>query len=396
MFDVNVNNFAQQIQIVQKRLERLYRGPNFSVGQQPELLPLALKELGLFSEELQIAVEELQQQNAELAETRIALETERQHYHELFEFAPDGYVITDTAGTIKEANRAASGLLNVPQRFIVGKPLLIFIAEDERQAFHNQLLQLQTLEQVKNWMLSLTPRDSQPFTASVTARVVHDLQGQAVGFRLCIRDNSLELRLDKRTKSEATNNSDSSQEDLKHSYLRGETIPLQPHTICLVNRGIVKLSTISASGEEVLLGVAGPNMPFGHDLTSLNTYQATALCEVELEYLPLNSVTANLHVMAKFLSQVNRRLRQTEALLSISGQRHVKDRLYYLLLLLQQEVGQPVEQGTRLSVRLTHQDLATACSTTRVTITRMLGKLQEQGKITMDSQNHIVIKKQKS
>ncbi|NEQ28547.1 MAG: Crp/Fnr family transcriptional regulator, partial [Microcoleus sp. SIO2G3] len=61
-----------------------------------------------------------------------------------------------------------------------------------------------------------------------------------------------------------------------------------------------------------------------------------------------------------------------------------------LLLWLKQEFGQRVAQGTRLSVRFTHQDLADACCTTRVTVTRELSKLQKQGKITFDSQHHIV------
>ena len=65
-----------------------------------------------------------------------------------------------------------------------------------------------------------------------------------------------------------------------------------------------------------------------------------------------------------------------------------------LLLLLKQEIGQPVPQGTRMSVRFTDQDFAEACSTTRVTITRLLGQLQQQGRITLDSQNHIILRDQ--
>lgn len=399
MFEINVDSFAQQVQFVQRRLDKLYQGATASIPLKPELLPLALKELGVFAEELQVAVEVLQQQNTELAAIRIALEAERQRYQELFEFAPYGYLVTDMAGVIQEANSAAIKLLNVAGRFLIGKPLLIFIAEDERQAFLAQLQQLQNVDQVKNWVLNLCPRDSQPIPASLTATVVRDSQDRVVGLRLGIRDLSdagLEFHLGNWAKAEREKNHNSSQEDAKQSYLKGETIALQPQTICLVNRGIVKLSTISATGEEVLLALAGPKTPFGPDLTSLKTYQATALCEVELEYLPLRNIAANPQYVAKFLSQVIRRQRQTEALLSISGQRHVKDRLYNLLLLLQQEIGQPVEQGTRLSVRLTHQDIATACSTTRVTITRMIGKLQEQGKIFIDSYNHIIVKEQKS
>ncbi|CAA9401470.1 hypothetical protein AVDCRST_MAG94-5938, partial [uncultured Leptolyngbya sp.] len=52
------------------------------------------------------------------------MEAERQRYQELFEFAPDGYLVTDAQGKIQEANLAAARLLNIEQRFLVGKPLL--------------------------------------------------------------------------------------------------------------------------------------------------------------------------------------------------------------------------------------------------------------------------------
>ncbi len=91
------------------------------------------------------------------------------------------------------------------------------------------------------------------------------------------------------------------------------------------------------------------------------------------------------------LEQVSQRLRQTESLLAISGQRRVKDRFYQLLQLLKQEIGQSTELGTRLNIRFTHQDFADACSTTRVTITRLIGKLQEKGEIKVDSKSHIII-----
>jgi CRP-like cAMP-binding protein len=93
-----------------------------------------------------------------------------------------------------------------------------------------------------------------------------------------------------------------------------------------------------------------------------------------------------------FLPKITQRLRQTEALLAISGKRQVKERLHYFLQFLKQEIGQPMSQGIRLSVRLTHQDLADACCTTRVTITRLVGKLQQQGKIAFDSKHHMILK----
>ena len=76
--------------------------------------------------------------------------------------------------------------------------------------------------------------------------------------------------------------------------------------------------------------------------------------------------------------------------LAVYGQTKVVDRLQSLLRLLKQEIGQPVANATRLLVRLTHEDLATACCTTRVTITRLLTQLQQQKKLSVDSQHHLM------
>jgi CRP-like cAMP-binding protein len=88
------------------------------------------------------------------------------------------------------------------------------------------------------------------------------------------------------------------------------------------------------NGEEVLVGLAGPSMPFGTDLTSLPTYQATALSEVELVCFSVTDIAASPYLAQSILPQINQRLRQTEALLAISGQRRVKARFLQLLQLL--------------------------------------------------------------
>jgi CRP-like cAMP-binding protein len=42
--------------------------------------------------------------------------------------------------------------------------------------------------------------------------------------------------------------------------------------------------------------------------------------------------------------------------------------------------------------RFTHEDIASACCTTRVTITRLMGILEQIGLISFDSKNHIILK----
>jgi CRP-like cAMP-binding protein len=139
----------------------------------------------------------------------------------------------------------------------------------------------------------------------------------------------------------------------------------------------VKLTTFSQTGQEILIGLAGASAPFGPSLTALTLYEATALADTQLWCIPLSDYTTSLPLQQRLLPHISQRLKQTELLLTVYGQLRVSDRLYTLLQLLKQEVGQAVAEGTRLSVRLTHEDLAIACGTTRVTITRLLRQFQQ-------------------
>jgi CRP-like cAMP-binding protein len=242
---------------------------------------------------------------------------------------------------------------------------------------------------VQEWTLSLQPRNGELFDAALTLAPIHDSDGNLESLRWIVRDISDRKRAQLALK---TKDYDPCQDRPSQFYSKGEIIPLEPSSLWLVCRGLVKLSTMSETGEDVLVGLAGPSIPFGASMTSLPIYQAIALSEnVELVSVPLSEIATSPGLTQALLPQLNKRLQQTEALLAISGKRHVKDRLQYLLLFLKQEFGHRVAEGTRLSVRLTHQDFADACCTTRVTVTRMLGKLQQQGKISFDSKYHILL-----
>ncbi|NJK70414.1 MAG: Crp/Fnr family transcriptional regulator [Microcoleus sp. CSU_2_2] len=178
-----------------------------------------------------------------------------------------------------------------------------------------------------------------------------------------------------------------------HFYAKGETIPLMSQGIWRVCQGLVQLSTLYPTGEEGLLGWVGPSMCFGLWLTNLQTYRATATSDVYLMWYSMVEIEASPQFAHELLPQMARRLRQMEAILAIAGQRRVEDRLYQLLLLLKQDFGQSVVEGTRLTIRLTHQDIANAICTTRVTVTRMLGKLQQQGLVSRDGDRHLILNK---
>jgi len=176
-----------------------------------------------------------------------------------------------------------------------------------------------------------------------------------------------------------------------HAFNAGQNIPIYSHEVWMVCRGMVQLSTIHSSGDEILTGFAFPGMPFGTPLTNLDPYQANALSDVDLMRFSLVELERSPELSQRLLNQVNRRLQQAESLIALISLKRVEDRLRQLLMLLKREIGQPTEGGTRIGVRLTHQHLANAISSTRVTVTRALGQLQEEGWLFIDRNRYIVI-----
>ncbi|ACK72344.1 putative transcriptional regulator, Crp/Fnr family [Gloeothece citriformis PCC 7424] len=177
-----------------------------------------------------------------------------------------------------------------------------------------------------------------------------------------------------------------------HYYDKGENIPLAEEGVWQVYRGIAQISQICVSGEEILLGWAQPFTFFGLWLTHVESYQVKALTDLYLRWYSFSEIENTPQLSQVMLTQLARRMRQTEALLAIAGLKRVEERLQQLLALLKQELGQPVSEGTRIGVRLTHQNLANAIGTTRVTVTRLLGDFQRQGLISVDGDRHIILK----
>jgi CRP-like cAMP-binding protein len=176
-------------------------------------------------------------------------------------------------------------------------------------------------------------------------------------------------------------------------YDKGAIIPLKENGCWQIYRGILQVSQLTDNGEEILVGWAQVGSFVGLQLTACqrDIYQVKALSDVYLRWYSAESITANPQLIELVLTQTLNRLRQAESLLAIAGYKRVDERLQALLKLLANEMGQPISGGIRLSVRLTHQMLANAIGTTRVTITRLLGELQSQGQVSFDDDRHLVI-----
>ena len=139
--------------------------------------------------ELHAIQDELRRQNQNLLTTRNELEAERQRYMELFQFAPDGYIVTDLNGAILEANHSAAIQLNAEPGSLVGENALDYIDGSEHEevrsrmrALHDGVVSRQALE------FRMMPFDAAPINAAVTLAPMKDNDGQAIGYRWLVRD----------------------------------------------------------------------------------------------------------------------------------------------------------------------------------------------------------------
>ena len=184
---INWNDFYSRISAARLRAAEIYFRIGQTLEQQQQLINECLEELFAALKNLELAQEMLSQQNHELTTARELVEIERQRYQDLFGLVPNPYIVTNRRGKILEANPAAATLLNVPLRFLIGKPLAGFVSKEQRRVF---LIKLSTLHegQKQNWEMLLQPRNGNPINATVTVTTVQDVEGRRLMLGWLVRD----------------------------------------------------------------------------------------------------------------------------------------------------------------------------------------------------------------
>jgi PAS domain S-box-containing protein len=125
----------------------------------------------------------------QLAQTCHRLSDQLARYRELFEFAPDPYLLTDPHGVIAEANQAAAGFFRAPREFLVGKPLPFLVAREDRGAFYARLVELMRQKETSAaWEMSLQPHRGPARHVAISAVATPGEDGEAPRLRWLIRD----------------------------------------------------------------------------------------------------------------------------------------------------------------------------------------------------------------
>ena len=151
------------------------------------------------------AEESLRAQTEELITDRKLLESSLHHYQDLFDRAPDAYLVTDNEGTIREANIGAVRLLDGRLDRVIGSSLANFVSGPERRSFRLTLSRVASGEKPPSdtgeWPLKLRQRGSENADVACSAAPVHDSHGNLVSIRWILRDVTSRIRAEQQTRT---------------------------------------------------------------------------------------------------------------------------------------------------------------------------------------------------
>src|SRR5262249_30527597 len=169
---------------IRSSVERLLRG---AATENLEMLGLERRKLeealGRLTSELEALRTERDDARAQTFRAELQLTAVRR----ILDDGPDAFLVTDSSGVIVHSNRAATQLLGVPSRFLIRKPLSLFVDEGDLRIFRSRVNRAHLRGQ-SEWPLRMRSRDGPPFTASVTVSAFVGGDGKTADLRWLLRD----------------------------------------------------------------------------------------------------------------------------------------------------------------------------------------------------------------
>lgn len=186
------------------------------------------------------------------------------------------------------------------------------------------------------------------------------------------------------------------------NFSKDERVPTRPGLLYLVQKGAIRLvgtAQVNAAGsnssrlarispEEAFLGFVGTGQPFEIVAQSPFTLQAYAhVDQTAVVWMYWHDLDNWPHFRREVLDAFRYQHQRKLLWLSTLGQRRTIDRLLGFLTLLIEEYGEPTDEGYCLPFPLTHAQIGSAIGSTRVTVTRLMGKLRQKGMIRTQGDN---------
>jgi CRP/FNR family transcriptional regulator, cyclic AMP receptor protein len=169
-------------------------------------------------------------------------------------------------------------------------------------------------------------------------------------------------------------------------------------TFYFITKGSVAVCRTLSSGNEAILSILKEGDFFGEMSmfdSSLRSASIRTLTEVEVGAISQDDFLALLErtprLARQFVVALSERLRAANALIATTHAQDARARVASLLLSLCERFGEPVENGTRITLRLTHQEMAHMIGTSRETVNRTLNRFWDERLIDRRSAHLVVV-----
>jgi CRP-like cAMP-binding protein len=153
-----------------------------------------------------------------------------------------------------------------------------------------------------------------------------------------------------------------------------------------IDRGIVKTYTVDDDGRVVNLGYWGEGDVIGESFSLTKPCHLKCLTDVKAFVVPVDKCEP-------LINAIFNHIRQAEELLCIMHNEDRLRRLWDTLNWLGDKFGIDIELGRLINLRLTHQELADTVGITRVTVTKLLKQLENQGIISRPHRYEIILRR---
>lgn len=181
----------------------------------------------------------------------------------------------------------------------------------------------------------------------------------------------------------------------RHQFIVREGDPGE--TFYLIVEGSVAVCRLGSDGRETILSILKEGDFFGEMSildSSLRSASIKSLTEVELGFIKRDDFLAlldnNPQIGRLLVIELSDRLRDANQLIAATTSQDIRSRLASLLLNLSENFGEPADNGIRISLRLTNQEMANMIGTTRETVNRTLNRFWDDRMIDMRT-SHVVV-----
>ena len=176
---------------------------------------------------------------------------------------------------------------------------------------------------------------------------------------------------------------------VEDEVVKGDTIfweEDEPSHLYMLKAGKIKLTKQSESGKETIVSIITPGETFG-EIAIFDgrpfPFTAQAMEPSRVLKMTRNAFLKFLHdaphAPLEIIIELSRRLRDAQNVIKGMAVERVEHRIVELLLKLSEKVGRHEEEGIRIGILLTRQDIADMVGSTVETTIRVLSRFTKEG-----------------